>query len=256
MRTALDEKGALALKKSAGLADEVVSAHGVEFTPEGSCPESNWENQRNLEFGPGTGIESLEEASVPFECVQAGDTHGTEPGNAAQKKSEVFDSVVGDGRPRKLDGPGSGKRGLTLVIVGSVSSPLVVLEGVVRVDGKFTNGEMTVVVEGNGKSVVPKSNEENLKFRLVSEEATRLQNRWLGNTVPAHRLQVDLERKGAPHAVVIQESAVKKPNFKCGLRERFELKPIRLPGLDKRGNVGGVTERDCIIPTWLTFETP
>ncbi|XP_059831899.1 uncharacterized protein LOC132397305 [Hypanus sabinus] len=93
MRAVLDEKDAITLKKSAGLADEVVSARGVEFTPEGSCLGSTWEDRGNLEFEKGTGIESLEEANVPFECVHDGDARGTEPSNGAQKKSEVFDSI-------------------------------------------------------------------------------------------------------------------------------------------------------------------
>ncbi|XP_072890740.1 uncharacterized protein [Hemitrygon akajei] len=217
MRAVLDEKDAITLKKSAGLADGVVSARGVEFTPEVSCPESNWEDQGNLEFEKGTGIESLEEANVPFECVQDGDARSPEPSHGAQKKSEVFDSAGRDGRPFGADRLGSGKKGLTL---GSVSSQMVVLKGVFRVNVEFTNGEITVVVEENGKSVVPKSNEKKLKSRLM----------------PAHRLQVDLECKGASHAIVIQESAVRKPKFKCGRRKRFELKHISLHGLDKRVN--------------------
>ncbi|XP_059847426.1 uncharacterized protein LOC132406163 [Hypanus sabinus] len=114
MRAVLDEKDAITLKKSAGLADKVVSARGVEFTPEGSCPESSWEDQGNLEFEKGTGIESLEEANVPFECVQDVDARGTEPSNGAQKKSEVFDSVEKECSPCGSDGLGSVKKGLTL----------------------------------------------------------------------------------------------------------------------------------------------
>ncbi|XP_059824769.1 uncharacterized protein LOC132393487 [Hypanus sabinus] len=182
MRAVLDEKDAINLKKSAGLADEVVSAHGVEFTPEGSCPESNWEDQGNLEFEKGTGIESLEEADVPFECVQDVDARGTEPSNGAQKKSEVFDSVEKECSPCGSDGLGSVKKGLTLVIVGSENSQLFVFEGVLKVSEEIKGGEVNIIIEGKGKSAVPKVNEENLKSGLMSEAATRLQRQWLGNT--------------------------------------------------------------------------
>ncbi|XP_059828281.1 uncharacterized protein LOC132395534 [Hypanus sabinus] len=106
MRAVLDEKDAITLKKSAGLADEIVSARGVEFTPEGSCPESNWEDQGNLELEMGTGIESLEEADVPFECVQDVNARGTEPSNGTQKNLEVFDSVEKECSPCGSDGLG------------------------------------------------------------------------------------------------------------------------------------------------------
>ncbi|XP_059838354.1 2-oxoisovalerate dehydrogenase subunit beta, mitochondrial isoform X2 [Hypanus sabinus] len=216
MRAVLDEKGALTLKKSAGLADEVVSARGVEFTPEGSCPESSWENQGNLEFGPGTGIESLEEASVLFECVQDVDAHGTEPSNGAQKKSEVFDSVDKEGSPCGSDRLGSAKKGLTLVIVGSESSQVFVLEGVLKVNVEIKSGEMNIIIEGNGKYVVPKSNDENLK--------------------PADHLQVELEDDRAPHAIVIPECGVKRQNLKCCLNKEFELKTNSLKGPEEKAS--------------------
>ncbi|XP_059837920.1 uncharacterized protein LOC132400698 [Hypanus sabinus] len=93
IRAVLDEKDAVTLKDSAGLADEVVLTRRVEFTLDGSCPESNWEDQGNLEFEKGTGMESLEEVDVQFECVQGMDAHGTEPSNETQEKSEVSDLV-------------------------------------------------------------------------------------------------------------------------------------------------------------------
>ncbi|XP_059820846.1 uncharacterized protein LOC132391542 [Hypanus sabinus] len=228
MRAVLDEKDATTLKKSAGLADEVVSAREVEFTPEGSCPESNWEDQGNLEFEPGTGIESLEEADVPFECVQDVDARGTEPNNGAQKKSEVFDSVEKECSPCGSDGLGSVKKGLTLVIVGSENSQLFVLEGVLNVSEEMKGGEVNIIIEGKGKSVVPKLNEENLKSVLVSEAVTRLQRQWLGNTMPATQLQVDLECKGAPHAIVIQECALKRQNLKWCLDKEGSLAEFKL----------------------------
>ncbi|XP_059831920.1 uncharacterized protein LOC132397312 [Hypanus sabinus] len=216
MRAVLDEKGVLTLKRSAGLADEVVSARGVEFTAEGSCPESSWENQGKLQFGPGTGIESLKEANVPFECVQDVDAHGTEPSTGAQKKSEVFDSVEREGRPCGSDRRGSVKQGLTLVKVGSESSQVFVLDGVLKVQAETKSGEINIIIEGNGKYVVPKSNEENFK--------------------PADRLQIELEDDGAPHAIVIPECGVKRQNLKCCLNKEFELKTNSLKGPDERAS--------------------
>ncbi|XP_059838419.1 uncharacterized protein LOC132400909 [Hypanus sabinus] len=200
MRAVLDEKGALALKKSAGLADEVVSARGVEFTPEGSCPESTWEDRGNLEFEKGTGIESWEEANVPFECVQNGVACGTEPSNGAQKKSEVFDSVERDGRPHGSDRLGSVKKGLTLVIVGSESSQVVVLEGVFKVNAEFKNGEINIIIEGNGKSVVPKSDEEILN--------------------PADRLQIKPGDDGGPPRYCYSRVWCEKAEFEMLLEQR------------------------------------
>ncbi|XP_059841490.1 uncharacterized protein LOC132402606 [Hypanus sabinus] len=216
MRAVQDEKDAITLKKSAGLADEVVSARGVEFTPEGSCPESSWEDQGNLEFGPGTGIESLEEANVLFECVQDVDALGTEPSNGAQNKSEVFDSVEKEGRPCGSDRHGSVKKGLTLVIVGSESSQVFVLEGVLKVNVELKNGEINIIIEGNRKCVVPKSNEENVK--------------------PADRLQIELEDDGAPHAIVIPECGVKRQNLKCCLNKEFKLKANSLKGPEEKAS--------------------
>ncbi|XP_059831143.1 uncharacterized protein LOC132396984 [Hypanus sabinus] len=214
MRAVLKEKDAITLKKSAGLADEVVSARGVEVTPEGSCPENTWEKRGNLEFEKGTGIESLEEANVLFECVQDGDAHSTEPSNGAQKKSEVFDSVERGGRPCGSDRLGSVKKGLTLVTVGSESSQVFVLEGVFKVDAEFKNGEIKIIIEGNGKSAVPKSNEEILN--------------------PADRLQSKPGDSGAPHAIVMPGCGVKRPNSKCCLNKEFELKTNSLKGPDER----------------------
>ncbi|XP_072899712.1 uncharacterized protein [Hemitrygon akajei] len=228
MRAVLDEKDAITLKKSAGLAVEVVSAHGVEFTPEESCSESSWEDQGNLEFEKGTGIESLEGANVPFECVQDVDARGTEPSNGAQKKSEVFDSVEKECSPCGSDGLGSVEKGLTLVIVGSENSQLFVFEGVLKVSEEIKGGDVNLIIEGKGKSVVPKLNEENLKSGLMSGAATRLQRQWLGNRVPANQLQVELECKGAPHAIVIQECAVKKQNLECCLNKEESLADLKL----------------------------
>ncbi|XP_059803916.1 uncharacterized protein LOC132379683 [Hypanus sabinus] len=174
MRAILDEKDAITLKKSAGLADEVVSARRVEFTPEGSCPESNWEDQGNLEFEKGMGIESLEEADVPFECIQDVDARGTEPSNETQEKSEVFDSVKKESSPCGSDGLGSVKKGLTLVLVGSENSQLLEFEGVLKVSEEIKGGEVNIIIEGKEKSVVPKLNEENLKSGLVSQAVIRL----------------------------------------------------------------------------------
>ncbi|XP_059812847.1 uncharacterized protein LOC132385111 isoform X1 [Hypanus sabinus] len=206
MWAVLDEKDAITLKKSAGLADEV-SARGVEFTPKGSCPESSWENQGNLEFGPGTGIESLEEANVLFECVQDVDAHGTEPSNGAQKKSEVFDSVEKECSPCGSDRLGSVKKGLTLVIVGSESSQVFVLEGVLKVSGEIKSREMNIIIEGKGKYVVPKLNEENLKAGLISKAATRLQRQWCGTTKPANNYGLSWKVTG-PHMLLLFQSVV------------------------------------------------
>ncbi|XP_059833283.1 uncharacterized protein LOC132398208 [Hypanus sabinus] len=174
MRAVQDEKDAVTWKESAGLADEVVSACRVEFTLEGSCPESNWEDQGNLEVEKGTGIESLEEADVPFECVQDVDARGTEPSNETQEKSEVFDSVKKEHSPCGSDGFGSVKKGLTLALVRSENSQLFVFEGVLKVSEEIKGGDVNLIIEGEGKSVVPKLNEEKLKSGLVSEVVTRL----------------------------------------------------------------------------------
>ncbi|XP_059810334.1 uncharacterized protein LOC132383417 [Hypanus sabinus] len=219
MRAVLDEKDAITLKQSAGLADEVVSARGVEFTPEGSCPESNWEDQGNLEFEKGTGIESLEKANVPFECVQDVDACGTEPSNGAQNKSEVFDSVEKECSPCGSDGLGSVKKGLTLVIVGSENSQLFVLEGVLKVSEEIKGGEVNIIIEGKGKSVVPRLNEDNLKSGLMSEAATRLQRQWLGNAVPANQLQVELELK-VLHTLLLFKSGCEKAEFEMLFEQR------------------------------------
>ncbi|XP_072892894.1 uncharacterized protein [Hemitrygon akajei] len=234
MRAVLDEKGAL--KKSAGLADEVVSARGVEFTPEGSCPQSSWEDQGNLEFGPGMGIENLEEANVPFECVQDVDARGTEPSNGAQKKSEVFDSLEKERSPCGSDGLGSVKKGLTLVKVGSESSQVFGLEGVLKVSEEIKGGEVNIFIEGKGKCVVPKLNDDNLKAGLISEAATRLQRQWLGTTKPVNQLQVELEGKGAPHAIVLLECGVKRQNLKCCLNKEFKLKTNSLKGPEEESS--------------------
>ncbi|XP_072922009.1 uncharacterized protein [Hemitrygon akajei] len=236
MRAVLDEKDAITLKKSAGLADEVVSAHGVEFTPEGSCPESSWENQGNLEFGPGTGIESLEEANVPFECVQDVDARGTEPSNGARKKSEVFDSVEKECSPCGSDRLGSVKKGLTSVIVGSESSQVFVLEEVLKVSEEIAGGEVTIIIAGKGKSVVSKSNEGSLKSELILEAATRLQGQRLGTAAPVDPLQIELDGKGAPHAIVIPECGVKPQNSKCCLNKEGSLvsRPTSLRGPEEK----------------------
>ncbi|XP_059803721.1 uncharacterized protein LOC132379614 [Hypanus sabinus] len=237
-RAVLDEKGALALKKSAGLADEVVSARGVEFTPEGSCPESTWEDRENVEFEKGTGIESLEEANVPFECVQDGDARGTEPSNGAQKKSEVFDSVERNGRPGGSDRLGSVKKGLTLVIVGSESFQVFVLEGVLKVNAEFTNGEINIIIEGNGKSVVPKSNEEILNS--------------------ADRLPIQPEGDGAPHAIIIPKCGVKRQNSKCCLNKEGSLvsRPNSLRGPEeKTSNLSKIKELGGNSGNGLSFQT-
>ena len=163
MRAVVDEKGTLNLKKSARLAD------GVESTPEVSCPESNWEDQGNLEFEKGTGIESLEEANALFESVHDGDARGPEPSHRAQK---------------------------SLRYLTQLDKTVVLLE----------------------------------QIDLVRKK--KLKSRWM----PAHRVQADLECKGAPHAIVIQESAARKPRFKCGQGERFAPKHISLYGLGRRAN--------------------
>ncbi|XP_059814367.1 uncharacterized protein LOC132386089 [Hypanus sabinus] len=230
MRAVLDEKGTLTLKESAELADEVVSTHGVEFIPEGNCPESSWEEQGNLEFGPGTHIESLEEANVSFLCVQDVDARGTEPSNGDQIKSEVFDSVEKECSSCGSDGLSSVNKGLTLIIVGSESSQVFVLEGVFQVNEEIKAGELNIIIEGKGKCVVPILNEENLKAVLITEAATKLQRQWLGTTKPVNQLQVELEGKGAPHAIVIPECGVKRQKLKCCLNKEFKLKTNSLKG--------------------------
>ena len=58
----------------------------------GVAQESNWEDQGNLEFEKGTGVESLDEADVPFVCGQDAElpveSQDAEPCVEAQKKSE------------------------------------------------------------------------------------------------------------------------------------------------------------------------
>ncbi|XP_059801545.1 uncharacterized protein LOC132378560 isoform X1 [Hypanus sabinus] len=228
IRAVLDEKDAVTLKESAGLADEVVLTHRVEFTPEGSCPESNWEDQGNLEFEKGTGIESLEEADVPSECVQDVDAHGTEPSNEIQEKSEVFDSVKKECNPCGSDRLGSVKKELTLVIVGSENSQLFVFKGVLKVSEEIKGGDVDIIIEREGKSVVPKLNKENLKSGLVSEAVTRLKEQWLVNKVPANQLQFNLECKGTTLTNVIQGCAVKRQNLKCCLDKEGSLADIKL----------------------------
>ncbi|XP_059826603.1 uncharacterized protein LOC132394448 isoform X2 [Hypanus sabinus] len=228
VRAVLDEKDAITLKESAGLADEVVSARRVEFTPERSCPESNWEDQGNLEFEKGTGTESLEEADVPFECIQDVDAHGTEPSNETQEKSEVSDLVEKERSPFGSGGLGSVKKGLTLVLVGSENSQLFVFEDVLKVSEEIKGGDVDIIIEGEEKSVVPKLNEENLKSGLVSEAVTRLKEQWLVNNVPVNQLQADLECKGAPLAIVIQGCAVKRQNLKCCLDKEGSLVDVKL----------------------------
>ncbi|XP_072914999.1 uncharacterized protein [Hemitrygon akajei] len=227
IRAVLDEKDAITLKESAGLADEVVLTRRVEFTPDGSCPESSWEDQGNLEFEKGTGIESLEEADVPSECVQDVDARGTEPSNETQEKSEVSDLVEKERSPFGLDGLGSVKKELTLVPVGSENSQLFVLKGVLKVSEEKA-GDVNIIIEGEGKSVVPKLNEENLKSGLVSEAVTRLKEQWLVNKVPVNQLQFDLECKGTPLANVIQGCAVKRQNLKCCLDKEGSLADVKL----------------------------
>ncbi|XP_059821275.1 uncharacterized protein LOC132391732 [Hypanus sabinus] len=139
-RAVLDGKDTLASKRSTERAEEVVSAHRVAPSPGGSCPESNWEDRGKLECEKGTGVESLEEANVPFECVRDGDARGAEPGNRAQKKSEVSDPVERGGCPCGSDGLGSVGKGLILVTGGSVSSLVFVLEGGFKVNAEFKNG--------------------------------------------------------------------------------------------------------------------
>ncbi|XP_059847807.1 uncharacterized protein LOC132406320 [Hypanus sabinus] len=169
-RAVLDGKDTLASKGSAERAEEVVSARRVAPFPGGSCPESDWEDRGKLEFEKGTGVESLEEANVPFECVRDGDARGAEPSNGAQK-SEVSDPVERGGRPCGSDGLDSVGKGLTLVTGESVSSPASVLKGVFKVNAEFKNGGMRIVGEGNEKPVVSKSKEEilNLADRSQSE---------------------------------------------------------------------------------------
>ncbi|XP_059825978.1 S-methyl-5'-thioadenosine phosphorylase isoform X1 [Hypanus sabinus] len=228
MRAVLDKKDANTLKESAGLADEVVLTRRVEFTLEGSCPESNWEDQENLEFEKGMGIESLEEADVPFECVQDVDAHGTEPSNETQEMSEVSDLVEKECSPFGSDGLGSVKKGLTLVLVGSENSQLFVFEGVFKVSEEIKDGDVDIIIEGKGKSVVPKLTKENLKSGLMSEAVTRLKEQWLVNKVPADQLQFDLECKDTTLANVIQGCAVKRQNLKCCLDKEGSLANVNL----------------------------
>ncbi|XP_059845477.1 uncharacterized protein LOC132404906 [Hypanus sabinus] len=223
VRAVLDGKGTLASKKSAEKAEKVVSARRVAPSPGGGCPESNWEDRGKLEFEKGTGVESLEEANVPFECVRDGDARGTEPGNGAQKKSEVFDSVERGGRPCGSVRLGSVEKGVTLVTVGSVTSPVFAFEGGFKVNAEFKNGGMRIIIEGNGKSVVPKSKEEILNL--------------------ADRSQSELGDSGAPHSIVMPGWEVKRPRSKCYLNEEFKLKTHILKGTDKRaGHLGKIKE--------------
>ncbi|XP_072927849.1 uncharacterized protein [Hemitrygon akajei] len=208
MKAVLDGKDVTTLERSAGLADKAVSARGVEFTPEGSCPERNWDDQGNLEFEKGTGIESLEEADVPFECVQDVDARGTEPSNGAQKKSEVFDSVEKECSPCGSDGLGSVKTGLTLVIGGREGSQVFVHEGVVNLKVELDHGGINIIIEGNGKFVVPKSNEKILN--------------------PAARLQSKSRAAGAPHAIVIQGCGVNRQHLTGCLEKAGSLVDLKL----------------------------
>ncbi|XP_072928109.1 uncharacterized protein abtb1 isoform X1 [Hemitrygon akajei] len=181
MRAVLEEKGILAVEKSADMAEEVVSARRVAPSPTGGCLESNWKEGGTLEFEKGTGVESLEEANVPFECVQDGDAHGAEPSHGTQ---------------------------------------------------------------GKGECVVPKLNEENLKAGLISKAATRLQRQWLGTTKPVNQLQVVLEGKGAPHAIVIPECGVKRQKLKCCLNKAGSLADLKL----ETNSMTGPEEKNDKLP--------
>ncbi|XP_072912520.1 uncharacterized protein [Hemitrygon akajei] len=208
MKAVLDEKDATTLERSAGLADEVVSACRVEFTLEGSCPESSWEEQGNLEFEKGTGIESLEEVNVPFESVQNGDARGSEPSHGAQKSSEVSDSAERDCRPFGSDRLGSVKTGLTLVIGEREGSQVFVHEGVVNLKVELDHRVINIIIEGNGKFVVPKSNEKILN--------------------PAVRLQSKSRAAGAPHAIVIQGCGVNRQHLTGCLEKAGSLADLKL----------------------------
>ncbi|XP_072896644.1 uncharacterized protein [Hemitrygon akajei] len=211
MRAVLERKGILAVEKSAEMAEEVVSARRVAPSPTGGCLESSWKDRGTLEFEKGTGIESLEGANVPFECVQDGGARGAEPGNRAQGKSEVFDSGGRGGRLCGSGRVGSVGKGLTLVTVGSVSSTVFVFESGAKVNAEFKGG-MRIVIEGNGKSVVPKSKEEILNL--------------------ADRSQSESGNSGAPHSIVTPGWGVKRLHSKCYLKEELELKTNSLKGLD------------------------
>ncbi|XP_072906442.1 GPN-loop GTPase 1 isoform X1 [Hemitrygon akajei] len=215
MRAVLERKGILAVEKSADMAEEVVSARRVAPSPTGGCLESNWKDRGTLEFEKGTGIESLEGAKVPFECVQDGGARGAEPGNRAQGKSEVFDSGGRGGRLCGSGRVGSVGKGLTLVTVGSVSSTVFVFESGAKVNAEFKGG-MRIVIEGNGKSVVPKSKEEILNL--------------------ADRSQSESGNSGAPHSIVTPGWGVKRLHSKCYLKEELELKTNSLKGLDSLGH--------------------
>ncbi|XP_072928239.1 uncharacterized protein [Hemitrygon akajei] len=183
MRAVLDEKDAATLAESAGLADEVVLTRKVEFTPEGSCPESNWEDQGNLEFEKGTGIESLGEADVPLACVQDVESQDTEPCVEAQEKSEVSDLVEKECNPFGSDRLGSVKKGLTVAPGESENSQSLVL----KVSNEMKAGDVNIF-EGKGKSIVPKLlNKINLKSGLILEALTMLKEQWLVNKVLANQ---------------------------------------------------------------------
>ncbi|XP_059801635.1 uncharacterized protein LOC132378592 [Hypanus sabinus] len=140
-----DEKHAATLRESVGLADKVVLNCKVEFTPDRSCPESNWEDQGNLDFEIGTGIESLEEADVPFACVQVFEvpveSQGTKPCVETQERSEVSDLVKKECSAFGSDGLGSVSKGLTLAPVESEDSQSLVLEGVLKVRDEMKAGD-------------------------------------------------------------------------------------------------------------------
>ncbi|XP_059843513.1 uncharacterized protein LOC132403810 [Hypanus sabinus] len=214
-RAVLDGKGTLASKESAERAEEVVSARRVAPSLGESCPERNWENRGKLEFEKVTGVESLEEANVPFECVRDGDARGAEPGKGAQKKSEVSDSGERGSCPCGSDRLDSVEKGLTLVTRGSVSSLVFVLKGGFKVKAEFKNGGM-IVVEGNGKSVVSKSKEEILSL--------------------ADRSQSEPGDSGDPHSIVMPGWGVKRPPSTCYLSEELESNTNSLKGTDKRAS--------------------
>ncbi|XP_059848889.1 uncharacterized protein LOC132406848 [Hypanus sabinus] len=140
-------------------------------------------------------------------CNNCTIARGTEPSNGAQKKSEVFDSVERDGRPCRSDRLGSVGKELTLVTVGSESSQVFVLQGVFKVNAEFKNGGIRIIIEGNGNSVVPKSNEE-----------------------------MKPGDSGASHSIVMPGCGVKRPNSKCCLNKEFELKTNSLKGPEERAS--------------------